>query len=233
VKLRNDFAWRHTVFHDEIGYRGPALGWGVIPDQYSLGRLHEELLPAIPGPRFLFFHGVTSHGPWDSVPPRVDDWRELDALDADAATYRERRRKDAWVLERAAQLHLRHEKKRTEGPLRKWAEPYFTAIDHCMRVTVAALGEAPTEGDGRIVVLYGDHQPPLMAEDKDFDVPVHVLASDPALLEAFLDAGFVRGMRPGGPPALRLSGLHSLLVDAVARGSGQSVPLERDGLGAP
>lgn len=231
VKLRNDFAWMHPIFHDEIDYPGPALGWGVIPDQYSLGRLHDELLPAIPGPRFLFFHGVTSHGPWDSVPPRVDDWRELGALDAEAATYKEGRRRDAWVLERAAQLHLRHRKARTEGPLDKWAEPYFTAIDHCMRVTMDAVGDAPTEGEGRIVVLYGDHQPPLMASKRTRDVPVHVLASDPALLQPFLDAGFVRGMRPGGPAALRLSGMHSLLVDAVAHGSGQSVPVVSDGLG--
>jgi hypothetical protein len=231
VKLRNDFAWMHPVFHDEIAYEGPALGWGVIPDQYSLGRLHDDLLPPITGPRFLFFHGVSSHGPWDAVPPRVDDWRELDSLDAEGEVHKEKRRRDGWVLERAAQLHLRHEKKRTEGPLKKWAEAYFLAINYSLRVTVDALGDAPTGGDGRIVVLYGDHQPPLMAEHKDFDVPVHVLASDPALLEAFLDAGFIRGMRPGGAPSLRLSGLHSLLVDAVARGSGQSVPVERDGLG--
>ena len=231
VKLRNDFGWVHTVFHDDVAYVGPPLGWGVIPDQYSLGRLHDDLLPPIAGPRFVFFHGVSSHGPWDAVPPRVDDWHSLDDLDPDGPRRREKRRRDGWVLERAAQLHLRHDKARTEGPLLRFAEPYFTAIDYSLRVTVDALGPAPLGGDGRIVVLYGDHQPPLMAEQKDFDVPVHVLASDPALLDAFLDAGFIPGMRPGGPPAVRLSGLHSLLVDAVARGSGQSVPVARAGVG--
>lgn len=231
VKLRNDFDWLHTVFHDEVAYAGPALGWGVIPDQYSLGRLHDDLLPGIGGPRFVFFHGVSSHGPWDAVPPRVEDWRSLDTVEPDGVSRREKRRGDGWVLERAAQLHLRHDKRRTEGPLKRWAQPYFEAIDYSMRVTIDALGEAPSGGDGRIVLLYGDHQPPLMAEHRDFDVPVHVLASDPALLQAFLDAGFVPGMRPGGEPRLRLSGLHSLLVDGVARGSGLSVPVEADGLG--
>jgi hypothetical protein len=77
VGLRNDFDWDHTIFHDELGYAGPPRGWGIIPDQYSLGKLHDELLVDVPSPRLVFFHGVTAHGPWDAVPPIVDDWRLL------------------------------------------------------------------------------------------------------------------------------------------------------------
>ena len=66
----------------------------------------------------------------------------------------------------------------------------------------------------------GDHQPPLVAPDTGPEAIVHVIASDPAWLEAFLDRGFTPGMTPRPPPApIAHRDLFPILVRALASGS--------------
>lgn len=60
----------------DLDYRGRPFGWGKIPDQYSLGRARETVA-STGSPTFFFFMGVTTHAPWDEVPPITDDWRAL------------------------------------------------------------------------------------------------------------------------------------------------------------
>ena len=63
----------------DLGYSGRPFGWGKIPDEWSLGYARDEVLAPLGSdePVFFFFMGVTTHAPWDEVPPDVDDWREL------------------------------------------------------------------------------------------------------------------------------------------------------------
>jgi hypothetical protein len=75
------------------------------------------------------------------------------------------------------------------------------------------------EGD-KIVIIMGDHQPPLIAEDdSSYDVPVHILSRDKALLEEFVAQGFVEGMNiNGGRPAVVFhESLFSLIVRNLVR----------------
>ena len=77
----------------------------------------------------------------------------------------------------------------------------------------------------------GDHQPPLVARQEDFDVPVHVVATDAELLEPFRQHGFTPGWRlpADGQPALRMEGLMSLLLHAAAAADGEQLPVWPDG----
>ena len=78
-----------------------------------------------------------------------------------------------------------------------------------------------------IVIIMGDHQPPLLSrEDSSFDVPMHILARDPALLQEFRDQGFVDGLllNTGRPTLLAHEGLFSMMVRTLARCCSEGEP---------
>jgi hypothetical protein len=77
VQLRNDLAFERPVFFADLGYEGPPMGWGWVPDQFTLGWMREHVLGAEGPPRFVFAHLVSSHAPWTDLPAPVDDWRTL------------------------------------------------------------------------------------------------------------------------------------------------------------
>jgi 2,3-bisphosphoglycerate-independent phosphoglycerate mutase len=54
-------------------------------------------------------------------------------------------------------------------------------------------------GDDRlVVVLLGDHQPPVVTgEGATHDVPISIIAHDPAVLDQIAGWGWEDGMRPG------------------------------------
>jgi hypothetical protein len=68
------------------------------------------------------------------------------------------------------------------------------------------------------MVLLGDHQPPaaISGEGASHDVPVHVVADRPELLESLLARGFVAGLDPSGPALGPMHALGPLLVSALA-----------------
>ena len=68
--------------------------------------------------------------------------------------------------------------------------------------------------------MLGDHQPAASVSGKgaSWEVPVHVIAGRPQVLDALVAAGFRRGLEP---PAERLGAMHELtdvVTDAFAGG---------------
>ena len=61
-----------------------------------------------------------------------------------------------------------------------------------------------------VIVLIGDHQPPALVsgEGQPWDVPVHIIASRPPVLDRLAAHGFHEGLDPSGP---RISKMHELL----------------------
>ncbi|HEV8548143.1 MAG TPA: hypothetical protein VGQ57_03925, partial [Polyangiaceae bacterium] len=61
------------------GYRGPMMGWGRLPDQYTIDFVHRrELGQKIAGhPRFIEYALVTSHAPWTREASVIDDWSTM------------------------------------------------------------------------------------------------------------------------------------------------------------
>jgi hypothetical protein len=60
------------------------------------------------------------------------------------------------------------------------------------------------------MVMLGDHQPAaaVAGEGASWDVPVHIIASRPELLDRFIARGFRPGMHP---PRQAISKMHELL----------------------
>ena len=70
--------------------------------------------------------------------------------------------------------------------------------------------------DDLIVIIVGDHQPPAVVSGPDapWDVPVHVITSKPALLNALEGCGFVSGLLPAPEVSSSMHHLGPTLLNA-------------------
>ena len=202
------------IYFENLGYTGRLMGWGKVPDQYSLGFADEYVLSVSKGPRFLWFHMVSSHLPWGVVPRLVDDWRTLN---------------DSHITP----IDEAHGSVELGGLAAGYRERYVDTVAYDLSVIERHLLR---ERADELVVVMGDHQPPLVTQDSEnFDVPVHLFARDPALIAEFADRGFVPGLllQAKTPPALEHAGFFSLLVRALVRvqpGGAAAPPYLRSGV---
>jgi hypothetical protein len=224
VRLQNHYDYDQTIFALDLDYRGPAIGWGVVPDQYSLGYAQEHYYRKAQGPIFTNFHMVSSHAPWNTVPKILDDWELLGDPEGDDPF------DDLPPEAEGQEVILRMKRFKRRDPRYLYMgeadglklKAYARAIAYDLDVIKKWLLQA--EGD-QIVVIMGDHQPPLLWEvtENNFDVPVHVLSRDSDLLEPFREQGFVDGLQlpKGELPAVGHEALFSLMVRTLARCCGE------------
>jgi hypothetical protein len=226
LELVNHFDFEETFFFEDLQFSGQPYGWSGIPDQFTLGKIRDEILPAETGrPNFVFFHMASSHIPWTKLPPVVEDWRDLEGA--------EEQLKPAKVVNRSKKKEVELQLgryKRTEqvrvNRLRatsKNLERYGEAIDYDLEVLTQHLLELPE--DPSLVILMGDHQPPMMGRSSDFSVPVHVLTRHPRLRREFIERGFIRGMNVQmSTPTVRHEGLFSVIARALAHNDQSEMP---------
>lgn len=191
-----------------IGYRGPAFGYWRIPDQASMALLHAQELADPPGgraPRFMVFATLASHAPFGPLPPYVTDWDQL----AGSAAYT--------PAELARSL---------AAPV-SWQAPVPAYIES-LAYTFQWLGDYLAHRAPRqlLTIVIGDHQPlaTVSGAGASWDVPVHIISADDALLRRFEGHGFKRGLLPHeGPAQMRMEALTPLLL-AVFDGGPMRVP---------
>lgn len=184
-----------------LGYVGPDFGYWRVPDQVSMALLHEqELDPPDPArqPVFAVFPTVNTHAPFQPLPPLLDPAVRLTAADAfePARTAGGQRSEDP-------------------SPVRR----YLDSMDYQHDWLAGHLGAwAPRD---LVLVVVGDHQPPALVSGRGttWDVPVHVIASDTALLRRFEALGFVPGLNP---PADTLGPMHELTQRLLLAFDGQT-----------
>ena len=215
VRLNNHFAYETTVFFADLEYAGPEYGWGWIPDEYSLLYADERWFAPSERPIFSFFHMVSSHAPWEVVPPRVDDWRDFEpsgsALTDDAAAAEE-------IQKRLKRYHRGEAETRYMGELDGLAaDAYAATVDYDLDLITDYILRRGDPDD--LFIVMGDHQPPVLdVWNESFEVPVHVITRDAALLEALGAYGFTPGLWPvSDAEPLRHEGLFSLLARELAR----------------
>jgi hypothetical protein len=221
VEEANYYHFQRQIRFDDLDYLGPTMGWGLVPDQYSLGFAEEHALRGA-RPRFFLFHMVTSHMPWSVVPPVVDDYHALNEMRGKPVE--NAHDEHLSLFDRADALSTRLRRYGREE-MTKWVkyrglgeayrEHYVDTVGYDLSVIERhLLGERSDE----LFIVMGDHQPPAVAPDgENFDVPVHVFARDSALLDEFVARGFVRGLvvEPKAKPAVEHAALFSILVRAL------------------
>lgn len=172
------YGFERYVDGRDLTYPGPELGFWKIPDQYSMARI-EQLMPRTPAapPRFLFFPTITSHLPFSPVPPFQPDWSQLLSDRPFAGTDLDRA-----LAERPNWLEMFPDYLRMVSYAYRWLGDYFRQPE-------------PRE---TIYLLIGDHQPAanVSGESASWDVPVHIVSSDPMVLARWRALGFEDGMLP-------------------------------------
>jgi hypothetical protein len=183
------YAFERFLDARDLGYRGPRLGYWWVPDQFSIARV-EELEPARKGlaPRFVFFPSITSHMPFNPVPPYQQDWpRVLGERPFDEA-----------------------EVQRALAEPVNWLDmfpAYLRMIEYNYRWVAGHLAQ-PRERE-ELLILVGDHQPVanVAGDGAPWEVPVHIVSGDRALVQRLLARGFRPGLEPARPA---LGGMHDL-----------------------
>jgi hypothetical protein len=182
----------------DLDYRGPPLGYWKIPDQFTLARF-EQLQPrdAAAPPRFLFFPTITSHLPFGPVPPYQPDWQRLLTPDPFGAA----------------------ESQRLLASFVDWIDMlpnYVGMFDYTYRWLGGWL-QRPEPRES-VLLLVGDHQPAasVSGAGASWEVPVHIVTRDPALLARFVALGFRPGLDPQRPALGGMHDLTTLLLRAFA-----------------
>lgn len=188
---------------ERLQYRGPQFGWFDMPDQFALAQF-DALEAARDGrqdprpphrPTFTFFPTITTHTPFTPTPPYQASWPRM----LTAHPY------DDDELQRAYEQ---------ETDWTDLAPSYADAMAYAYATFGGYLRAHPDRD--LVMVLLGDHQPPALVTGTGapWDVPVHVIASRPALLERLRAHGFTSGLTPTRPHLGRMHTLLPILLDA-------------------
>lgn len=211
----NRYQFEKLLTFEQMNYRGPHVGWGIVPDQYSLAVAEREVLGPAARPVFLDFHMVTSHAPWSDVPVLSQD---PEAVAGAGGTAPLRERDGVNVVISRLERYERDPTRRYAYMDRfdaKMREGYRATVEYDLRVIAQYLARRSRDA---LVVVLGDHQPPVIAPaDASFDAPVHILARSPERLREVLRQGFVPGLAipPAAPARMAHAGLFSLLVRSL------------------
>ncbi|GAA4657841.1 sulfatase [Amycolatopsis dongchuanensis] len=163
-----------------VGYRGPAFSYATMPDEYTMEKFQQlELAKPDHPPLMAEIDLVSSHWPWAPL-PRTVGWPAV----GDGSVY---------------------------GPMPSqgkqipdvWSSPenvraaYGDSIQYSLNTLISWVR---TYGDDNLVLVFlGDHQPNTSvtgSEQASRDVPITIVAKDPAVLNRISDWGWQPGLRP-------------------------------------
>ncbi|SCF01616.1 hypothetical protein GA0070216_10436 [Micromonospora matsumotoense] len=170
-------------YYDAAGldYRGPQFSYAPMPDQYTLSTFQRRER-ATPGhaPVMAQIPLISSHSPWAAI-PRMLDWEHV----GDGAIYR----RPTSVAFNPKDVVGRSTTEVRTG--------YRRSIEYSLNSLISYV---QTYGDDDLVLVFlGDHQPsPLVTgPNASRDVPITVVARDPAVLARVGGWGWQEGLRPG------------------------------------
>jgi phosphatidylglycerophosphate synthase len=173
-----------------LGYDGPAFGYPPVPDAFTLAAFARRELGPGHAPVMAEIDLVTSHAPWTPLPPTLP-WSAL---------------RHGQAYDSAA---------RPPDPAGGQRGAYGAGIEYSLDSLVTFVANA---GDRNLVlVVLGDHQPyaAVTGTGAGHDVPVSVVSSDPAVLEAIASWGWSPGLRPSDDaPVWRMDGFRGRFLEA-------------------
>jgi hypothetical protein len=172
-----------------LGYLGPRFAYASMPDQYALSVLQRlELAKPDRRPVFAEVDLVSSHSPWTRI-PKLIDWGDV----GNGSVF------NGIPVDQVTQAALWSDSERVRAA-------YGRSIEYSLN-TVFSFVEHYGDDDLVLVVL-GDHQPSTIVTGRgpspdepmaslSHDVPISVIAHDPAVLDRIAGWGWEDGLRPG------------------------------------
>jgi hypothetical protein len=155
-----------------VGYRGPKYAFASMPDQYVMLALQRlELAKTGRPPIFAEIDLVSSHTPWTRIPPLID-WSQVG---------------DGSIFNRLPvdKVGVTDTKKGYATSIKYTLRALFSFVQHYGRKNT-------------VLIVLGDHQPSRVVSGSrpGHDVPISIIAHDPAVMSRIADWGWVDGMRP-------------------------------------
>lgn len=173
------FGYDQIYGAQDLGYQGLPFNWVTMPDQYVLSAFEARERQGGPrAPVMAEIALISSHAPWTPIP-------QLIAWDAvgDGSVFNEQASAGA-------------------TPEEVWRDTARIRVQYRRSIEYAIanlVSYALAYGDENLVMLIiGDHQPaPLVTGDTaNRDVPVHLIARDPAVIAAIADWQWSDGLLP-------------------------------------
>ncbi len=173
------FGYREVYAARDLGYRGLPFGWVTMPDQYTLSAFESRRGARPREPVMAEIALLSSHAPWTPIAD-ILPWETI----GDGSGFTA-------------------EQRRGDTPERVWRDPetvrtaYAASIDY----TLATLGGfIERHGGNTVFVILGDHQPAAIVTGPGAsrDVPVHIVADDPAVIKRIRSWNWTPGLRPAG-----------------------------------
>jgi phosphatidylglycerophosphate synthase len=173
----------------DVGYRGPTFAYASMPDQYVLAALQRlELAKRHRRPLFAELDLVSSHTPWTRI-PRMIPWSRLG---------------DGSIFNR---IPVKHTSRDSLSLNAAWAwlgkngsAPVRAAYSQSIQYTLNALISFVQHyrDPNLVMIMLGDHQPwtIVSGQQPSHEVPISVIAHDPAVLKRIARWGFDNGLRP-------------------------------------
>ncbi|MGC4816640.1 sulfatase-like hydrolase/transferase [Micromonospora sp. DT63] len=173
------FSYDRYYDAEALGYRGPKFSYAPMPDQYTLSFFQRRVRAGADRPIMAEIPLISSHSPWTAV-PRMIGWDEV----GDGSIYHgDSGAKDDGDAD-----------DRDTGRIRAG---YRQAVAYSLQ---ALISYVQTYGDDDLVLVFlGDHQPApvVTGEGASRDVPITIVARDPAVLDRVSGWGWQDGLRPG------------------------------------
>lgn len=183
------YGYDHIYNAHNLGYQGKPFNWVTMPDQYTLAAFHQrELRKTSTTPVMAEIALISSHAPWTPVPQLID-WNDVG---------------DGAVFNAQAESG--------DSPEQVWKDNARIRLQFRLSIQYALenlISYLINYGDDNMVVfVLGDHQPaPLVTgETSNRDVPVHLIARDPKVMELVADWSWTESLLPvENAPVWRMS----------------------------
>lgn len=201
----NYYGYDHIYHAHNLGYQGKPFNWVTMPDQYTLAAFQKrELAKQSRTPVMAEIALISSHAPWTPIPQLID-WNNVG---------------DGTVFNVQATSG--------DSPEEVWKDnarirvQFRLSIEYALE-TIASY--VTNYGDDNLVVLvFGDHQPaPIVTGDSGHfktgsrDVPIHLIARDPKVMDAVAHWQWTQGMLPADDaPVWRMDELRNQFIDAFS-----------------
>ncbi|WP_434449792.1 sulfatase-like hydrolase/transferase [Lentzea sp. E54] len=184
----------------DLGYTGPRFGYATTPDQFTLESFQRAERSQAHGPVMAAIPMVSSHAPWSPTPDFVG-WEQL----GDGAIY----------------STMPASNDPPESIFGR--DPAAVRADYAHSVTYSlesVISYLERYGDENLVFVFlGDHQPAQMVtgEGASRDVPITIVAKDPAVLQRVEGWQWHDGIKPGGSaPVSRMSDFRDQFLSAFS-----------------
>jgi hypothetical protein len=182
----NTVAWPESKFYGydtvydsrNMGYAGPRFGWSRMPDQYTLAQFQKDAYGRPHQPLMAEITMTSSHEPWTRVPQMLDWDRIGDGKVYGPMVAGSPNRQSLWKSSTNTQVQYAKSIAYSVQTLVSWVEKYGN--------------------DNLVLVFFGDHQPMsiVSGNNASHDIPVTVVAHDPAVLDRIAGWNWTDGLQP-------------------------------------